>query len=96
MRQTSFENFIRSGGNRTFILKTGPNPGLHVKQAAATADLVRNWVDAVWSRTFGATSRANLKAEPFEFSPSGLSDIDQETLRAEAATVTRWSAKGST
>lgn len=90
MRQTSFEKFIRFGGTKTFILKTGSHPGLVFKQETpSTGDVVRDWVDDVWSRTFGATSQAILKTEPFEFSAAGLSGIDQETLRADATEAVR-------
>lgn len=90
MRQTSFEKFIRFGGTKTFILKTGSHPGLVFKQETVpTGDLVRDWVDDVWSRTFGATSQAILKTEPYEFSAAGLSGIDQETLRADATDAVR-------
>ena len=90
MNQTSFEKFIRFGGSTTFILKTGSYPGHAFKQETpSTGDVVRNWVDGVWSRTFGATSQAILKTEPFEFSAAGLSGIDQETLRADATDAVR-------
>jgi hypothetical protein len=38
----------------------------------------------VWSQTFGATAQAILKTKPFEFSSAGLSDLDIESLRADA------------
>jgi hypothetical protein len=58
MRQIGFKKFIRFGGSKTYILKTGFHPGLEIKQETAMIDAVRKWVDDVWSRTFGATSQA--------------------------------------
>ena len=85
MCRTGFESFIRSGGTKTFILKLADHPTFEVKQDSPTReDVVRQWVDDVWSKSFGATTRAILKARPFEFSAAGLSDLDMDALRADA------------
>lgn len=88
MYRTRFESFIRSGGTKTFVLNLANPPAFEVKQAGSTLeDGVRQWVDDVWSQSFGATTQAILKTAPFEFSAAGLSDIDLDTLRAEAVLV---------
>ena len=95
MCRSCFESFIRNGGTKTFVLNLGNRPSLEFKQdAPSQADAVREWVDEKWNQSFGATSQAILKTKPFEFSAARLSDLDQETLRADAAaevadTVTR-------
>lgn len=95
MCRSCFESFIRNGGTKTFVLNLGNRATLEFKQdASAQANAVRDWVDANWTQSFGATSQAILKTKPFEFSAAGLSDLDQETLRADAAaevadTITR-------
>lgn len=86
MSRSCFESFVRNGGTRTFVLNLGNRPPLEFKQdALSQADAVRDWVDANWNRSFGATSQAILKTKPFEFSADGLSDLDQDTLRVDAA-----------
>ena len=86
MCRSCFESFIRNGGTKTFVLNLGNRAPLEFKQdAPSQADAVRDWVDANWTQSFGATSQAILKTKPFEFSAAGLSDLDQETLRADAA-----------
>jgi GH24 family phage-related lysozyme (muramidase) len=86
MCRSCFESFIRNGGTKTFVLYLGNRAPLEFKQDASTrADEVRDWVDENWTQSFGATSQAILKTKPFEFSADGLSDLDQETLRVDAA-----------
>lgn len=99
MRNTSFEKFIRFGGSATITLKASYRHGLEVKQEVPGAgDIVGNWVEAVWSRVYGATAQAILlfrppkkpeDAEPHEFSAAGLSKIDQDALREQATEVVR-------
>jgi GH24 family phage-related lysozyme (muramidase) len=86
MCRSCFESFIRNGGTKTFVLNLGNRPPLEFKQdALSPADAAREWVDANWNQSFGATSQAILKTKPFEFSAAGLSDLDQDALRMEAA-----------
>ncbi len=85
MCQTSFETFIRFGGTKTFIVNLTKSPRYENKQGSqATEDDVRKWVDDVWSKNYGAAAQTILKTKPYEFSPEGLADIDQQTLRDEA------------
>ena len=85
MSRTSFENFIRFGGTKTFVRNLGSRPALEMKQDnPSQEDVVRQWVDEVWNRSFKATTQAILKTKPFEFSTAGLSDLDVEALRADA------------
>ena len=85
MSRTSFENFIRFGGTKTFVLNLANGSPLEMKQdAPLQEDVVRQWVDDVWNGSFGATTQAILKTKPFEFSTAGLSDLDMEALRADA------------
>ena len=59
MRQTSFEKFIRFGGTKTFILKTGSHPGLVFKQETVpTVDLVRAWSMVSGAEPLGRHRRA--------------------------------------
>ena len=86
MCRTCFESFIRFGGTKTFVLNLTNHPAFEVKQDAPTReDVVRQWVDDVWSKSFGATTQAILKTKPFEFSAAGLSDLDMDALRADSA-----------
>ncbi|MEZ5887850.1 MAG: phage minor head protein [Paracoccaceae bacterium] len=89
MRQTSLESFIRAGGSKALVLRTAnKRPCPAHKQDDRPADVaVRDWVNEVWSRNFGATAQAILKTKPFEFSPADLSDLDQEALRADAVSA---------
>lgn len=85
MCRTCFESFIRFGGPKTFVLNLASSPVLELKQdGPSQQDVVRQWLDDVWSQTFGATAQAILKTKPFEFSSAGLSDLDIESLRADA------------
>jgi len=85
MCRTCFESFIRFGGTKTFVLNLVSSPVLELKQdGPSQQDAVRQWLDEVWSQTFGATAQAILKTKPFEFSSAGLSDLDIESLRADA------------
>jgi GH24 family phage-related lysozyme (muramidase) len=85
MCRTCFENFIRFGGTKTFVLNLNNHPAFEVKQDILTReDVVRQWVDDVWNRSFGATTQAILKTKPFEFSAAGLSDLDMDALRADS------------
>jgi SPP1 gp7 family putative phage head morphogenesis protein len=84
MRNTDFRNFIRSGGTKTFSLKLSGLDGIQTKQdVPSKQDAVRELVESAWSGSFTATTRAILRAGPYEFSASGLSLLDMETLRAE-------------
>jgi hypothetical protein len=66
-------------------LNLNNHPAFEVKQDTPTReDVVRQWVDDVWNRSFGATTQAILKTKPFEFSAVGLSDLDMDALRADA------------
>lgn len=86
MCRTCFESFIRFGGTKTFVLNLTNHPAFEAKQDAPTReDVVRQWVDDVWSKSFGATTQAILKTKPFEFSAAGLSDLDMDALRADSA-----------
>ena len=86
MCRTCFESFIRFGGTKTFVLNLTNHPAFEAKQDAPTReDVVRQWVDDVWSKSFGATTQAILKTKPFEFSATGLSDLDMDALRADSA-----------
>lgn len=88
MSLTSFENFIRFGGTKTFVLDLSSRPALEIKQDNPSEDdLVRQWVDEVWNQSFGATTQAILKTKPFEFSAAGLSDLDMDALRVDAVHV---------
>jgi len=81
-----FESFIRFGGTKTFVLNLGYHRKLEAKQHALTpGGKVRQWVEDVWHQSFGATAQAILKTKPFEFSAAGLSDLDTDALRDEAA-----------
>ena len=63
----------------------GSRPALEMKQDnPSQEDVVRQWVDEVWNRSFGATTRTILKTKHFEFSAAGLSDLDIDALRADA------------
>lgn len=85
MCRTCFESFIRFGGTKTFVLNLTNHPAFEAKQDTPTReDVVRQWVDDVWSKSFGATTQAILKTKPFEFSAAGLSDLDMDTLRADS------------
>ena len=85
MCRTCFESFIRFGGTKTFVLNLASSPVLDLKQdGPSQEDAVRQWLDGVWNQTFGATAQAILKTKPFEFSSAGLSDLDIESLRADA------------
>ncbi len=84
MRNTDFRNFIRSGGTKTFLLKLSSLDGIQTKQdVPSKQDAVRQLVESAWSGSFTATTQAILRAGPYEFSASGLSLLDMETLRAE-------------
>jgi hypothetical protein len=70
MCRSCFESFIRNGGTKTFVLNLGNRPPLEFKQdVLSQADAVRDWVDANWTQSFGATSQTILKTKPFEFLP---------------------------
>ena len=85
MCQTCFQSFIRFGGTKTFALNLASSPVLELRQdGPSRQDVVHQWLDGVWSQTFGATAQAILKTKPFEFSSAGLSDLDIESLRADA------------
>ena len=85
MCRTCFESFIRTGGTKTFVLTFSNRLALEAKQEDSSQnEAVRDWLDEVWSQSFGATSQAILKTKPFEFSAAELSDLDQEALREEA------------
>jgi len=88
MSLTSSENFIRFGGTKTFVLALYSRPSFESKQDnPSEEDPVRQWVDDVWNQSFGAATQAILKTKPFEFSAAGLSDLDMDTLRADAVLV---------
>lgn len=86
MCRSCFESFIRNGGTKTFVLNLGHRLPLELKQDAGSgSDVIREWIDENWNPSFGATSQAILKTKPFEFSAAGLSELDQDALRVEAA-----------
>ncbi len=86
MCRSCFESFIRNGGTKTFVLNLGHRLPLELKQDAGSgSDVIREWIDENWNPSFGATSQAILKTKPFEFSAAGLSELDQDALRADAA-----------
>lgn len=88
MSLTSFENFIRFGGIKTFVLDLSSRPALEIKQDNPSEDdFVRQWVDDVWNQSFGATTQAIVKTKPFEFSTADLSDLDMDALRVDAVHV---------
>jgi hypothetical protein len=60
MCRSCFESFIRNGGTKTFVLNLGNRPPLEFKQdVLSQADAVRDWVDANWTQSFGATTQTN-------------------------------------
>lgn len=80
-----FESFIRFGGTKTFVLSFASRPVLELKQDDPSQEgAVSQWLDGVWNQTFRATAQAILKTQPFEFSSAGLSDLDIESVRADA------------
>jgi len=85
MRQSAFENFIRFGGSKSFALNLGHTAKRQEKQDnPAPEATVRDWMDQVWNKSFGATTQAILKTPPYEFSPKGLADLDMADLRERA------------